>query len=418
MNRQALATLFVVSCGAFAACGGKITYVDYGGGGGATGVATGGQVGIGDVTGMTGSAGSALSAGGVFVGVGGSGVAGGAIAGFAGKGGAPSITPGGSAGATDAGASGNGDAGAYGDAPVCRGNHANSGYMTACPNSAAPGNDCHAFELVAAYWIGGTYYKCIEAVEDVSPLTGLGVGRGYLSDLNSWSNQLVERADATGVDAIGLNFFGKYRLYSLSLAGGSAYSAAVAHDYVLAGVLSSGMVVGLYTEGGDATVDLISEQGGATVNVGSIVDLKVWSSQAVLDRVNNKVIAVGSPAANLPSELYTFDLSLGSTFALPLSLQSSVYLGGVTADGKVVAADHDANGWFIELITPSSGSVEKKGYLADLTGFFQLVYDPVLGVAHTVGTNTLSHPFLYNFDLATGTVSQVATNSGYVLAKQ
>jgi hypothetical protein len=318
-----------------------------------------------------------------------------------------------------AGASGAAGSGTAGSPPLtCSTGVRGGGYVDPCLTAGSGGasGECRAFDLVGAYWNGIMSDACIEAVDDVSAATGVGIERGMLGDLHTWeSEQFAESEDGLRVGAVGTSQAGERELHLLELASGVSRSVPIAHDYSLAGVLSSGAFVGMYLENGSLFVELIDSLTGKGTSVGSVADVSGWSSQLVLDRPKNRVYALADSISGSTS-LYNIDLSNGASSSNPLPWNG--FLGGVTTDGQIVAMSSGAGVWTVSLIDPLTAIATKRGIFSGLSGASFLVYDSTLGVAHTVSSNAQGATILYNFDLASGKATEVATKRTYTLAKQ
>ncbi len=310
-----------------------------------------------------------------------------------------------------------GSAGAGGATPVCSSGVRGGGYVDLCvPPASGATSDCRAFDLVGAYSNGSMSESCTETVDDVSATSGVGIARGMLGDLHDWaSEQFAESEDGLRVGAIGRTSGGELEFHLLELASGNSWAVPIAHDYSLAGVLSSGAFVGASLSNGGLIVDLIDPLTGNVSSVGRIADIGGWSSQVVLDRANNRAYALADPLSG-PTNLYSIDLSNGSSSSKPLPWNG--FLGGVTRNGQIVAMSTDGGGWTVSLIDPLTANATQQGPFANLNGASYLVYDAILGVAHTVSSNAQGLIFLYNFDLGHRATTQVEIKRSYFLAKQ
>jgi len=252
---------------------------------------------------------------------------------------------------------------------------------------------------------------CVEPVDDISAASGVSIERGMLGNLHTWSDQFVESEDGLRVGAVGTSINGKLELHLLDLASGTSRSVPIAHVDWLAGVLSSGEFVGSYFENNNLHVELVDPLSGTATPVGSISGVASWGGQSALDRAKNRWYALAGS-----NRLYSLDLSNGSSSSLPLPWDG--FLGGVTSTGQIVAAGSDGSGWVVSVIDPLTASVIKKGMLGDLSAAASLVYDPALGIAHTVGMSAQGVTSLYSLDLASGVSTQVPLKRSYILAKQ
>jgi hypothetical protein len=318
---------------------------------------------------------------------------------------------------------------------VCGTGIRGGGYVNPCLNAgqAGAGNEagaagagtpaqCHAYDLIGAYWNRTSETAaCIESVDDLSPTTGFGIERGLLADLNTWSTeQFVETEDGLRVGAVGSTLDEGHKLYVLDLTTGITSWVSVSEDYMLAGVLSSGQFVGAYWTGSEEQVDLIEPTTGAATRVGTLGDLQWWSNQFVLDRAANCVYALGAPAgSNAPSKLYSLALTDGMVSSQPFPWDG--FIGGVTPDGQIVGADFDStSGWYCATIDPVTAVVTKKGALVDIGGLSSLVYDSTQNIAYSVTLDSSSNgiSYLFGLDLTTGVETKVQTSHEYTLAKQ
>jgi hypothetical protein len=372
MNRRAAFELIILSA-VLVGCGGRyVEYRDSGGSGGVAGV--GGVLGVSTVPSGAGmSVGSAV---------------------------------------------GGGDTAVTSAAAPC-GAFQSGGQVNPCKGSP-PGVGCQAFDLIAAHWaLEADPSRGCSNLEELSPLTGRGLARGFLTT-SGWNGRLVESADALNVYAVGADANGSPQLLSVSMQDGAESSAPVAQPfYTLAGVLGSGMVVGVYFPlEKDARVDAIDPKTGSATDLGSIAGLRLWTDQTVLSRATGKLLASGSTSGTGPKFLYTFDLANGSTSTL--TLPSDLLLGGTTIDGQaIIAATYDANGWFVESIDSKSGVATKFGALGDFAAVSGsgMTYDWTTNTAYVLGEamNLLS---LYELQLATATFRQVTLSSEIALAQQ
>ena len=405
----------LMGAASFCACGGRTSSLEDSNGG-----AAGAGSGVAGKTGLA-SAGASNVAGASERG--GSSEDGSSEGGFAQGGFAQGGGPRGFAGAApSAGAGGFAGGGVAGGPPSCSMGLHSGGYVNPCLSAGDAGSggasdECRAFDLVGAYWNGTTTGSCIEPVDDVSATSGVGIERGTLGDLHTWSEQFVETEDGLRVGAIGMTVNGTLEFHLLELATGISTSVPVAHLYSLAGVLSTEplAVVGAYISGNSLLVDLINPLTGAAERVATITGVTAWGTEIVLDHARNHVYALADSSSG-SSSLYDIDLSDGSSSSQPLPW--SGYIGGVTTNGQIVGMSKVASNWTVSTIDPTTNTVTQRGTLTDFGGGSAIVYDPTLNVAHTVSTNAQGVNLLYSLDLASGAETQVEVKHGYVLAKQ
>jgi hypothetical protein len=78
-------------------------------------------------------------------------------------------------------------------------------------------------------------------------------------------------------------------------------------------------------------------------------------------------------------------------------------LGGVTSDGRVVAATWANSAEQVVLIDPATGKAAFQGYLGDLAVWsFQFIYDDATRMAYALGYDAAQASYLYSFSLDTG----------------
>jgi hypothetical protein len=351
------------------------------------------------------------------------------------KAGSPGVDRGGAGGSMNVSAGGAPDGAGGAPGPlVCSTGIRGGGYVNPCLSvgEAGAGNEagatgagtpgeCHAYDLIGAYWNHTSETaSCIESVDDLSPTTGVGIERGLLADLNMWSTeQFVETEDGLKVGAVGWTVDRQPKLYVLDLTTGLTSSVSVPEDYLLAGVLASGQFVGAYWTGSVEQVDLIDPTTGVATRVGTLGDLQTWSDQFVLDRKANRVYALGTPAGTAPSKFYSLDLADGTVSSQTFAWDG--FIGGVTPDGQVVGANFDlTNGWYVVTIDPITVAMTQKGALTNINGLAYLVYDSTQNIAYSVTEDSTSNgiSYLVGLDLTTGVETMVQTGQSYSLAKQ
>lgn len=428
MRREAALVVVLAGLGSLAACAPE--YVLGGSSDGGAPVAPGGGS-SGAFPVSEGGAGASHFAG--------AGAGGGGASHSAGSGGVPSagssaIGRGGASGSMSVSMAGSPDGAAGAPGPlVCGTGIRGGGYVNPCLYLAQGGGEagaggagtpgeCHAYDLIGAYWNRTSETAaCIESVDDISPTTGIGIERGLLADLNTWSTeQFVESEDGLRVGAIGFTTDHQTKLYMLDLTTGITSAVAVAADYMLAGVLTSGQFVGAYWNGSAEQVDLIEPTTGAVTPVGTLGDLHWWSNQFVLDRAAHRVYALGSPGdPGASSKLYSLDLTDGTLTSQPFSWDG--FIGGVTSAGQIVGANFGlTTGWYVVTIDPTTLVMKQKGALVDIGGLSYLVYDSTQNIAYSVTLDSSSdgNSYLFGFNLTTGVETKVPTSQRYQLAKQ
>ncbi len=384
----------VAGIASLAACGGRAEFLNAGAGG-----ADGGGFAVGGSGALGGAqAGGVAASGGGSAGVGAS------------SGGMDGI---GNGGATAAGA-GNGDAGDGSDSPACSTGTHSGGYVDPCSGGS---DSCHAYDLVAAYWNGSITGGCIEPVDDVSPVTGVGIMRGVLSDLHSWgSESFVETVDGRQVGAVGVNASGVTKLYFMDLASGSTGAVPIDGVDALAGAIDGKFVAASLLPNEQGLHIEVLDRSGTATSVTTLVDLQAWSNQIVLDHAKRRIYILGQPSVAANGKLYQVDLDTGASSSQ--DFKWSGFIGGVTADGQIVGAESVSGVWYGALIDPQTAVLTKQVPIGDLSAASYVVYDSTLNVGRTVGSDLQGKTFLYSFDFSSGTFSQVPTNPRYTLAKQ
>jgi hypothetical protein len=287
-------------------------------------------------------------------------------------------------------------------------------------SGASPSAQCHAYQLIGAYWNRtSTTEPCIESVDQISPSTGTAIERGLLADLNTWSTEaFVESVDGLRVYAIGETVDRTPNLYVLDLSTGLTTVVPVAANYVLAGALASGRLLGVFWNGQAEVVHFIDPRNGSFTLAGTLTGLTWWGSQIVLDRAKNRVYALGQADQTSPTQLYTLDLADRSVSTQLLDWRG--FFGGVTSSGLIVAADVYGAGWSVATIDPLTAEVTRRGTFLDLSGMGYLVFDPTRNVAHTVSFDSSQDrvSYLFSVNLTSGASTKLPTGQPYQLAKQ
>ncbi len=261
-------------------------------------------------------------------------------------------------------------------------------------------------KIAAAYWTGK-----VEAAALIDPGTGLVSFMGYLGDLAWWQDALVYDAASNTLFAIGQNQNSVARVYSLSFDTGSSHAVDLVlpnldggqPQYSLGGVTADGKLVGGYWDAREVAV-LIDPTTGESTYEGELGSLYTAAHQLTYDAATHTLYAAGQDNGAV-TQLTSLALDSGRTTSVPLSavVDGSVqdfFLGGVTSDGKVIAAHWDGAVEAVTLIDPATAAMTSAGALGDLYWWqSQIVYDAATRTVFAIGENATNVSSIYSLRL-------------------
>ncbi len=259
------------------------------------------------------------------------------------------------------------------------------------------------FHLLGAYGAGGS-----EAVREIDPVTGASTAVGSFGGLFGWGGQFRVAADNAHAYALGDDSSFSPRLWTLDLATGSSTSIAVSPGLWLGGVTDLGQVIVAWWDGTTERVSRLDPQTGASTAIGTLAGLWGWSGQMAFDRSRNTLYAIGQPSMmSSDSNLYVLDVATGTSSSVPTS--HAYTLGGVTADGMVIASYWNGSSQRVVAIDPGTGGATDLGALGLVSWYGSLTYDAGAHTAYAFGYPSVqsSTVSLYWLDMRSGIAGSI-----------
>lgn len=278
-----------------------------------------------------------------------------------------------------------------------------------------PARAAQGLSLLGVFWNGSAWQ--VDRIDDAS---GASMIVGTFGDLRYWSDVSLQSPDGARVFSMGNDANEANKLYVLEIADGSSHSLALEWQYELAGMLADGRLIAV---NGAVSLEALDPQTGQeTQNLGVFGDLATafWSWLAV-DAARQRVYGLGTAKGDVRQmNLYAFDVASGTTRSLPVAVQSWAF-GGVRSDGSLLAMSWTGKREVAAAIDPETGAVRELGQVGDLhlqTWDGRPVYAVENDSLYAVGFDAQDTRFLYRFDLASGTSSQVPVGADYILVKR
>jgi hypothetical protein len=256
---------------------------------------------------------------------------------------------------------------------------------------------------MAAYWTGSS-----EATVLIDPVTSAATFVGTMGDLYWWQDQLIYDDSRRVAYAIGQDSAFARHVYSLSLDNGSSTTAPLAGgdgaaEYILSGITSGGRLVAAHWTGSAEEVVLIEPSTGASTFAGYLGDLYLWEDQAIYDDKAGLLYAIGQDRDDT-NRLYALSLSTQESTSTILpdvdGGRASYVFGGLTSDGRIVAARWTGSAEATVLLDPKANTATFAGNLGDLYLWQnQLVYGGAAGVAYALGQDRAGSTHFYTLPI-------------------
>lgn len=168
-------------------------------------------------------------------------------------------------------------------------------------------------------------------------------------------------------------------------------------------------------DGAREVVVRMRPESAETTHLGVLGDLRRWTNQIVIDERSERAYATGNPEMPEGHMLYTLDLATGGSHQVRVSGDCCDALGGVTSDGRVVAADVEATdtdaSLVVRLIDPLSGAASAVGVLntpgwwaTDANGHPTVFYDRTRDAVFAVSRDPVR---LFSLDIPTRAATSV-----------